>query len=171
MPGAERFRPLVFGLAAVGLIAGWSLLSAPDQIIYNHSPSLPAGFYVRTADPPSRGRLIRFATPETAAAYARERGDDIASVTFLKPVGATAGDQVCRQGETLSVNGTGVASARERDGAGRLLPAWSGCRTLRPGEFLALATRVPNSFDSRYYGPVPRGRILGVYRPLWTFSP
>jgi type IV secretory pathway protease TraF len=26
--------------------------------------------------------------------------------------------------------------------------------------------RVPNSFDSRYYGPVQRAAMLGVYVPL-----
>lgn len=171
MPRAERFRPLVLGGTAIVVLAAASLLVADDPIIYNHSPSLPAGFYLRIASQPARGRLIRFAMPAAAAAYARDRGDDASDVTFLKPVAAAAGDRVCRDGPSVSVNGAIVAAARELDSDGRPLPTWSGCRTLATGEVLVLATRVPNSFDSRYYGPVPTSRILGVYRPLWTFSP
>lgn len=171
MPRAERFRPLVLGGTAIGALAAASLLFAREQLIYNHSPSLPAGFYLRIFSAPARGRLIRFAMPPAAAAYARDRGDDVRDVTFLKPIAAAAGDHVCRNGAEVSVNGASVAVARDRDSEGRPLPAWAGCRTLGPDEVLVLAMRVPNSFDSRYYGPVPTSRILGVYRPLWTFSP
>lgn len=171
MPPAERFRPLVLGGTAIVVLAAASLLFADDPVIYNHSPSLPAGFYLRTASEPARGRLIRFAMPPAAAAYARDRGNDISDVTFLKPIAAADGDRVCRDGPTVSVNGAMAAVARDLDSQGRPLPAWSGCRTLVTGEVLVLATGAPNSFDSRYYGPVPASHILGVYRPLWTFSP
>ncbi len=35
-------------------------------------------------------------------------------------------------------------------------------------EYFVFSNRVPNSFDSRYFGPISRAAILGVYRPLVT---
>ncbi len=35
-------------------------------------------------------------------------------------------------------------------------------------EYFVFSDRVPNSFDSRYFGPISRAAIIGVYRPLFT---
>ena len=62
-----------------------------------------------------------------------------------------------------------VAAARERDGAGRALPRWDGCRVLGPGDVFLLNAAAPDSFDGRYFGPVPTASIIGKATPLWTW--
>ncbi|MGZ5437981.1 MAG: S26 family signal peptidase [Candidatus Binatia bacterium] len=52
---------------------------------------------------------------------------------------------------------------------GRSLPSWNHWRRLGAEEAFVSAPRVSNSFDSRYYGPVRREAITGVYGPLWTW--
>ena len=47
-------------------------------------------------------------------------------------------------------------------------PRWRACRRLDAGEFFVFSNRIPNSFDSRYYGPVRREAIVGVFRPIMT---
>jgi type IV secretory pathway protease TraF len=36
-----------------------------------------------------------------------------------------------------------------------------------PGELWLVSTRVPNSWDSRYLGPIPLSQVRAVARPLW----
>jgi type IV secretory pathway protease TraF len=35
-------------------------------------------------------------------------------------------------------------------------------------EYFVFSDRVANSFDSRYFGPISKAAIIGVYRPLIT---
>ena len=47
-----------------------------------------------------------------------------------------------------------MAPIATRDRQGRALPRWQGCRRMTQDELFVFSARVPNSFDSRYYGPV-----------------
>ena len=89
---------------------------------------------------------------------------------LLKQVAAAEGDLVCTQGSTLAVNGRRLAPIYTVDPHGGRLPQWRGCRRLVAGELFVFSNRIPNSFDSRYYGPVSAQHVLGVYRPLWGAS-
>ena len=55
-----------------------------------------------------------------------------------------------------------------QDSESRPLPRWRACRRLGEGEFFVFSNRIPNSFDSRYYGPVRREAIVGVFRLIMT---
>ena len=63
---------------------------------------------------------------------------------------------------------TGPAPVLAQDPSGKLLPQWRGCRALLKGEFFVFSNRIPNSFDSRYYGPVKVDQIMGVFEPVAT---
>jgi len=91
-------------------------------------------------------------------------------VPILKEIAAGEGDVVCTQGGTLSINGRWRAPVLAQDPRGRSLPQWRGCRELGSGEFFVFSNRIPNSFDSRYYGPVKTPEIVGVFEPLMTSS-
>ena len=131
--------------------------------------SAPLGFYaVEPARPPHAGDLVVSRLPAAAAALADRRLYVPASTPVVKTVAAISGDRVCRTGLVVTVSGRAIALARVRDHAGRLLPFWSGCRTLGSGQVLLLS-RHPASFDGRYFGPTPTALILGRAKPLWTW--
>ena len=86
----------------------------------------------------------------------------------MKRVAALSGAEVCRKGTTIRINGNAVAEARGRDGLGRPLPDWRGCRRLRNGEVFFLNAHEPASLDGRYFGPLGTATIIGRATPLWT---
>ena len=92
-------------------------------------------------------------------------------VPLLKHVAAKAGQRVCRIGAVVSVDARPVATARARDGKGRPLPIWRGCRTLKPGEIFLLNPSVPDSLDGRYFGPLPTSAVIGRATPLHLRAP
>jgi type IV secretory pathway protease TraF len=89
-------------------------------------------------------------------------------VPILKQIAAGEGDVVCTRAGGLSINGRWRAPVFVHDPRGATLPQWRGCRALLKGEFFVFSSRIPNSFDSRYYGPVKVDQIMGVFEPVAT---
>ncbi len=141
--------------------------STQDLILYNHSPSMPVGFYQRTDAPVERGAIVTVEAADVAGQYAYDRGFAGEGDRFIKRVAAAAGDSVCAEGDTVTLNGVVVAHRRDRDTSGRTLPRWSGCRTLAQSDLLLLGDTA-DSFDGRYWGVVRVAQIEGVWRPLWV---
>lgn len=143
-------------------------------IVYNASGSAPLGFYRVEQRLPRQGEMAVVEPPRAVELMVVERGMLPMNVPLVKKVAAVGGDVVCRGkiGEVgiVTVNGTTVAEAYERDQQGRPLPSWDGCLHLVAGEFFLLQPH-PHSFDSRYFGLVLRCDILGVARPIWTWNP
>ena len=61
-----------------------------------------------------------------------------------------------------------MGDARERDSHGRALPVWQGCRVVAEGEVFLMNRQSADSFDGRYFGPLPATTIVGRADPLWT---
>ncbi len=136
-----------------------------DVILYNHSPSVPAGFYLRTDDALARGTTVTVRAVDVARAYAAARHFTDAGDRFIKRVAATRGQVVCANGAAITIDGAVAAQRIGRDSAGRALPTWEGCRTLTAEEVFLLGDTA-DSFDGRYWGPTPERLIEGVWRPL-----
>lgn len=85
----------------------------------------------------------------------------------LKHVLALPGQSVCRVERTVTVDGTAVGDALDRDRQGRDLPDWQGCRIVAHGEMFLMNWRSDISFDTRYFGPLPPSTIIGHATPLW----
>jgi len=150
----------------VGLAAP---LSHPPRLIWNASASAPIGLYeVRLQSTFARGELVLARPPQWVRIFAASRGYLPDTVPMVKRVAAENGDIVCRRRDAITINGRVVAHALLADGAGRALPAWSGCRRLGEGETFLLIDGVRASFDSRYFGPVPTTAIVGKVVSLWT---
>lgn len=150
-------------LVGLGALAG----RTEPLALVNESPSLPRGLYVRDpAARPDRGAVVAFAQPQRVRPYLRRLGMP-ADVRLIKRVAAVGGDAVCSDGRRLR-SPTGGVPVLARDRQGTTLPAWRDCRRLRSDERLVLGDTI-NSFDSRYFGPVPVHRIDGVYRRVMSW--
>ena len=161
-------RALVAAAAACTLIAFSVPVSSPS-IVWNASPSVPVGFYLVEVKRPSRGDLTVVRLSSAVSRLARQRSYLVGTDYVLKPVAATSGDRVCRLGLSIVVNDAHVAYAKSRDSADRPMPIWQGCRVLAPREIFVLSTPA-DSFDSRYFGPVAGADVIGLARPILTFS-
>lgn len=152
-------------LVVIGACATLAAAQGQPLLIYNPSNSVPAGFYVRASREPERGHFVTVAAFAVAPAYAAAR--DYADPTdhFLKRIAATAGQRVCAEGNTVTIDGATVVARLQHDSAGRALPGWDGCRTLADGEVFLLGD-TEDSFDGRYWGPTSTTLIAGVWRPL-----
>jgi type IV secretory pathway protease TraF len=115
---------------------------------------------------PASGELAIVRLSDSMHALAATRGYLGIGALLIKPVAAGPGDVVCRRASFVSINGRVAARARRFDASGRVLPRWSGCFTLAEGQLFLLST-VPDSFDSRYFGPVDRVHVLGSGHPIW----
>jgi conjugative transfer signal peptidase TraF len=161
-------RFIAAGLAVGGLLVP-VLAKPPPGLIWNASASAPIGLYaIRPFHHPVRGVLMAIMPPTWVAQLADARRYLPKGVPLLKAVAAVPGQTVCRRAARITIDGAPVAKALARDRRGRPLPVWQGCRTLGTGEIFAMNSRVRDSFDGRYFGPVPLRDVLGRARPLWT---
>ena len=154
---------LAAGAAVIGLAAAGG---AGPLLLWNRTASEPEGLYLRHAGPVTVGALIAFPAPSAAFPYADGHLAYLRRVPILKHVAAVAGDQVCTANDRLEINGRVRATILLQDRRGVALPRWDGCRRLGDGEVFVFSDSIPNSFDSRYFGPVNRAEIVGVFRPL-----
>ncbi|SBV92688.1 conjugative transfer signal peptidase TraF [Telmatospirillum sp. J64-1] len=160
------FLPLAAMLAGIALV-GFSAIAHPQpHLVWNASASAPIGLYRVVSGASERGDFIFVRLPKSIEKLAAIRGYLPAGVPLIKRIAAVAGDDVCAFDGTIIVNGDIVARQRKVDRAGRSLPRWNECRELAQGEFFVL-TKAPDSFDSRYFGPVTSARVIGRLAPLW----
>lgn len=169
-PSRRRFSVAWVWAVAAGCVALFVVAArARDAVLYNHSPSIPVGLYLRADAPIERGVIVTVRARDVALTYANQRAFTDDGDRFIKRVVGVAGDTVCAEGSVVTLDGWVTAHRQERDSAGRLLPSWSGCRTLTAGELLLLGD-TEDSFDGRYWGPVHTAQIEGVWRPLFADS-
>ncbi|MFK0209154.1 S26 family signal peptidase [Agrobacterium sp. NPDC090283] len=139
------------------------------KLIWNASASVPVGLYwIVCADRLDVTDLAVVMPPDDLASFLDERRYLPRGLPLLKRVLALSGTTVCRNGAEITAYGMTYGQARERDGQGRPLPVWQGCRTLRAGEAFFMNWDAPDSFDSRYFGPLPLSTVVGRAIPLWT---
>ncbi len=156
------------GLALVAL-TGLALIAdhRPAPVLINESASLPRGVYVRLPGAaPARDTVVAVPQPSAVRAYLGQLGmpDDL---LLIKRVAAVGGDTVCRRDNQLVTPGRTLV-VQDRDRRGVALPTWRGCRRLGEEELFLLGD-TPSSFDSRYFGPISRSRVTGIYRETLTW--
>jgi conjugative transfer signal peptidase TraF len=168
----DRARRVLSRLGAiVGLLAILPEVATRRVLVINTSPSVAPGLYLRSSDEPAVGKLVDFCIPSAARDYVRGRtGNSGDNWYILKPITAGPGDLVDTTGAWLAINGHPVAPMPPAvDSAGRLLPVWRDRRMLNADEFFVFSGRIPNSFDSRCYGPIKRSQIDSVREALLTW--
>ena len=155
-------KPLILiatGLPVLALVVT-SLTSLPTKLIYNSSESAPIGLYWIDDRPAERGDYVLVRVPDRVRNLVVERGYLPPDVPIIKRIAGGPGDEICRIGLEVRVNGVTIAMAQIVDGSGREMPVWSGCHVLH-GRRVFLLQDHPASFDSRYFGPVDRSLIVG----------
>ncbi|TIR50644.1 MAG: conjugative transfer signal peptidase TraF [Mesorhizobium sp.] len=175
----SRRRAIVLvAVAAAGLFlfAGVAWMGG---IRVNLTRSYPLGLWLiePLERPVAVGDLVFICPPDTAVfRMARERfylGLGLCPGWFsplIKTVVATGG-QAIAIGAEVSIDGRPLSHSdvRPSDAAGRALTPFAGGQV--PAGFLFLHSDFAGSYDSRYFGPVPAGGVLGRARPLLTFEP
>lgn len=156
---------LGIGAAAIALL-GVASVNARDWLLYNHTPSVATGWYVRSTDEIARGALVTVRAQDVAPDYAAARNFTDEGDRFIKRIAAIDGDSVCAEDDAIRINERTVAHRAAQDSQGGALPRWSGCRPLAADEVFLMGD-TPDSFDSRYFGPVSAADIEGVWRKLF----
>ena len=152
--------------AAAGLL-GCATDVWPDVALVNESASLPRGLYVRQPGAKlEQGAVTAVEQPRAARAYLAGLGAP-PDMMLIKRVAAQGGDPVCRDHDRIRLPAQ-VATVARTDRRGATLPVWSACRRLSPDEVFLLGD-TETSFDSRYFGPVRRSDLRGVYRLVLTW--
>ncbi|MDQ7250538.1 S26 family signal peptidase [Dongia sedimenti] len=164
----QGFAALTLAVALFGVLATAASAIPSRRLVWNASASAPIGLYWRIDGRPERGDLVLAWAPFWARRLADERYYLPLSVPLVKRVAAISGDVVCATGREIVINGEPVARRMESDHLNRLLPVWTGCRLLAPGDFLLLMADVPDSFDGRYFGVSDGHDIIGRLVPVWT---
>jgi conjugative transfer signal peptidase TraF len=156
-------------LGGAVLVAVPAWMGHRPQFIWNASASVPTGFYrVEPADRIDVADIAVVVPPMPLADFLAERGYLPNGVPLLKHVLALGGQTVCRHGTAIVVRGVTFGHARERDSRGRALPVWQGCRVIANGEVFLMNWAAADSFDGRYFGPLPLTSIIGRAVPVWT---
>jgi conjugative transfer signal peptidase TraF len=164
-------RRLCAVLASCGAIVLALPSTAPvlPLYIWNGSESVPTGLYrVQEAGHLNVPELVAVRPPDPLASFLDVNGYLPRGVPMLKRIVALQGQQVCRKGLLIFVDGIEMGAARERDGRGRPLPAWQGCRIIAADEIFLMNWQSAGSLDGRYFGPIPRSAVIGLALPVWT---
>ena len=163
-----RCRMILTTFAATGLLLS-TVGGATPYYIWNASNSVPIGLYrVQPARRLAVTELVAVQPPDLLAAFLDLNGYLPIGVPMLKRVLALPGQTVCRNGLTITVDGIEVGDAQERDGRGRPLPVWHGCRVIADGDVFVMNWQSADSLDGRYFGPLPASAVIGRAAPVWT---
>src|SRR6185369_8122827 len=140
------FATITMTSLAVVFVGMTSLLHPVPKLIWNASASVPIGLYaVKPTGVHHVGDLVVVRPPEALAAFLDTRGYLARSVPLLKHIAALPGQVVCRSDRTISVDGTTMGQAFDRDRFGRILPVWEGCRPVAAQEVFLMNWQSENS--------------------------
>lgn len=169
----ERRRRLrrwtAFATPIIGAVTLSIALPARPRLVWNATASAPIGLYAVTPGAtPRRGDFVIARVPAGVRSLAASRRYIPVNVPLVKHVGGVPGDTICAAGAVVTIDGRPVAIRRSADGAGRTMPWWNGCRSVRPGEVFLLSPGASASFDGRYFGVSSSADIIGTARLIWT---
>ena len=144
--------PLYVTLLALSVVAIFAVTAKSSGIVLNVTGSMPGTVY--KVGHGEIGSLTSFCSPIPHPSIGHGSCPD-GSMPLIKRVMGVAGDRVTVTNHGVEINGQPVPNSRtlDLDTKGRALPHVRGIFTLKQGEIWT-AGEHPNSFDSRYFGPV-----------------
>jgi conjugative transfer signal peptidase TraF len=150
-----------------------AILSSTLNLRIPQSESIPFGIYRLTkATPPyERGEVILGCIEDREIVsiiltreYMRPGQCRSGIVPIGKPLLAIAGDTIELNTEAIRVNGKIIPKSEtlSHDSKGAPLPIYPrGTYIVEENDFWLFSDYIPNSFDSRYFGPIPKENIVG----------
>jgi len=172
---AQISRNVAFGIVGFAVIAG--VATAAMGLRVNVTRSIPLGFYRTTGSEIHKGDYVMFCPPEREVfrlalerRYIEPGSCPGGSYPMMKRILAAKMDRVQISAAGVVINGVSVPNSKPRiqDGARRPLPRFTGNGTVGDGNVIVMG-EAPVSFDSRYFGPIPRKQISSVIRPVVTW--
>lgn len=164
-----RRLSILLAMCGATVLALWRVEDSSPLYIWNASESVPNGLYrLQEARRLDVTELVAVRPPEPLATFLALNGHLPNGLPMLKRVLALPGQTVCRTGLTIVVDSIEMGQARDHDGRGRPLPVWQGCRRLAAGEIFVMNWQSADSFDGRYFGPIPASAVIGRAIPVWT---
>ena len=144
--------PLQVSLLVLSVLATFAIVAKSSDLVLNVTGSMPGTIY--KLDHGEKYSLASFCSPIPHPSSGHGSCPD-GSMPLIKRVVGVAGDLVTATDAGIDINGQPVPNSRplDLDTLGRALPHLRGSFTLKQGEIWA-AGEHPNSFDSRYFGPV-----------------
>jgi conjugative transfer signal peptidase TraF len=157
----ELLNILALGTVAALAVSAVLLARPSPRLVWNVSASASPGLYrVRPYRLPRAGDMVVAFPPRGARFLASSRNYLPWAVPLVKRVAAVAGDRVCERGAVVTINGRFAARRERQDALGRGLPCWTGCITLKQGDYFLLGDH-RWSFDGRYFGITHANEVLG----------
>ena len=150
----NKFRWLIFAIFLIFIAVAPTL---DTTIFFNRTQSMPRGLYVKiTKNRYDVGDIIIFKNKEN-------------NNVLIKYVAAIPSKEFCiDEDSALWIGGVPVAQINiEKYPQAFLNP--STCQILQPDELLVLGEH-PDSFDSRYFGPIKVDQVIAEVWPLWIFE-
>jgi type IV secretory pathway protease TraF len=128
-------------IAAVAVLTSTMHSKQAPLFVWHASESVPIGLYrVQAPNKLIVTRLVVASRPSRSRASSRRRYLQ-RGVPLIKRILALPGQSGCRIELLIVVDGIDMGAARERDGRGRALPIWQGCRVIGDDEvFLMIGT-------------------------------
>ena len=157
------FASLIIVLTLITLI--WK---PQERLIWNRTASAPLGLYWLNDGPYAIGEWAIVSAKSDAGVWSASHGYTSQDWPLIKRVAGLSGDEICRHGADIVINGEGVASAMTADEKGRPLPVWDGCVLLTDDQVFLLNAH-PDSLDGRYFGPTNIGDLVGKARKVDLF--
>lgn len=150
-------------------LAVMDVVKVTPRLLWNASASVPVGLYaLRPTGRLATGDLVAASPPKPLAWFLATRHYLPLDTPLMKRVMGLPGQRVCRIGHTVTVDAVPLGDALDRDGHGRPLPVWRGCRRIAAGEVFLMNPAVPDSLDGRYFGTLPAATVIGMATPLCT---
>ncbi len=131
---------------------------------YQESTSMTPGWYVTypifLKNNISRNNIILFKPDKNTENYMLSRSWILPGSPMMKYLKGLPGDFVCIRNTEIFINHKKIGDIQKLDSQNRPLPRLTFCQTLVHNQFFMMSTRVPNSFDSRYFGPIMREQMI-----------
>ena len=145
----------------------------------NTSPSIPLGIYRTTTSPLSVGSYVLIC-PENKEPFITAQKRDYIGAGYcpgglgymFKRVAALPNDIITTTANGMYINGKLYPDSKpfHHDVLNRMLPIWHAHQTrLKAGEVVLMTQGDKNSFDARYFGPLPQQQIVSVVQPVLTW--